>query len=448
MKQSLSLSLSLSLCRLAAPGLFSCLVALGHAGTLAQEKITEQGPYVGKLAGREVVARFSSDAQGMPMPGSYFYRDTGREVVLFYDAAQRRFIECMPTWQEEETVSGCGEPGGYWDVHVMRNAVLVDWRARADDRPLRAVLTKADPLPGNADLDAQVDALLLAGPRLAGPEQGQGAVRWRMMTEPRSKVSMPFLTRAPVAAAMRRINASLERRFQGQIREVLFNTSRVHGEAEFYNTVFVTGARYFAVGEGAYSESGGAHGNFNFSATAFDLTNGQPVNLARRYHIHPFQRAGMNTDGLSLMEQARAQHQTAAFSHQKASYWKDGINCWGTGQETDGDSKTDPGGMSDAAESGSDESTHWTIFPAEDGLAIAYNGFAESMRYCRADYRVIPWPQAARARRLPAASGNKPSPRQAPGPCRPEPLNHPRPASTAPPPPSHTPRSFPLPACR
>ncbi len=168
---------SLSLCRLAAPGLFSCLVALGHAGTLAQEKITEQGPYVGKLAGREVVARFSSDAQGMPMPGSYFYRDTGREVVLFYDAAQRRFIECMPTWQEEETVSGCGEPGGYWDVHVMRNAVLVDWRARGDDRPLRAVLTKADPpwqrRPGCAGRCAATGGATAGG---TGAGTGRGAL--------------------------------------------------------------------------------------------------------------------------------------------------------------------------------------------------------------------------------------------------------------------------------
>ena len=393
------------LCRMALHGLFSSAVALGHAGALAQERITDHGPYVGKLAGREVVARFRSDAQGMPMPGSYFYRDTGREMVLFYDAAQRRFIECAPTWQEEETVSGCSEPDGYWDVQLVRNAALVDWRARADDQPLRVVLSKADPLPGAADLDAQVDALQLAGPRLAGPEQGHGALRWRMMTEPRSRVSMPFLSRAPVAAAMRRINASLEQRFKEQIREVLFNTSRVHGEAEFYNTVFVTGARYFAVGESAYSYSGGAHGSFNFSATTFDLRSGQPVDLARRYHIYPFRRAGMKTAGLSLMEQARAQHQTAAFSNQKASYWKDGIDCWGTGEDGDQGRTSDPGGMSEAPEYVSEEAALWTIFPTGDGLAIAYNGFAEFMRYCRSVYRVIPWPQAARARRLPGPAG-------------------------------------------
>jgi hypothetical protein len=387
------------------------LVPLGEEGALAQERIVEHGPYVGKLAGREIVARFMSDAQGLPMPGSFFYRDTGKDIVLFHDPAQDRFMECAPTWQEEETVQGCSEPGGYWTVQLTPNAALVDWQAKPEDRSLRTVLTRADPVPGAADLDAQIDALRVAGPRLAGPEQGHGAVRWQRVTEPRSKVSMPFLTRAPRVAAMRKINASLEQQFQRQIKDALFNTARHNGEANYDNKVFVTGTKYFAVAESASSYSGGAHDNFNFSVTTFDLRSGQRVNLASHYHIHPFERTGKKTAGLSLMEQARAQHQTASFSDQKPSYWDQGIACWGKGpgsvNNRNTNSESDPGGMSDTARQMSGDSTPWTVFPTADGLAIAYDGFAESMRSCRANYRVIPWPQAALACRLPGQAGNQ-----------------------------------------
>jgi hypothetical protein len=405
-----------STCCIALLSLLSFPVALGHASVLAKENFTEYGPYVGKLGDRDVVARFKSDARGVPTSGSYFYRDTGREVLLVYDAAQQRFIECMPTWREEESVGGCSEPSGYWIVQIMRNGALVNWRAKADDQPLKALLGKAVKMPGAADLDAQVNALQLAGSRVAGAEQGRGAVRWRMVTEPRSTVSMPFLTKAPVGAALRRINAKMEQQFQWQISEVLYNTSRVGGEAEFYNTAFVTGTRYFAVGEGAYAYLGGAHSNFNFSATTFDLKTGKSVNLAKRYHIHPFHRPGMKTAGLSLMEQARAQHQTSAFSSQKTSYWKGGIDCWGAGQDTDADDGSDPDGMTGAAEQVPEESTQWSVvFPTADGLAVADNGLAEFMRYCRGDYRVIPWSQAALARRLPVNAGNHAAPKaQAP----------------------------------
>jgi hypothetical protein len=393
------------------------LVPLGDEGALAQERIVEHGPYVGKLAGRDVVARFMSDAQGLPMPGSFFYRDTGKDIVLFHDPAQGRFMECAPTWQEEETVQGCSEPSGYWTVQLTPNAALVDWQTRPDDQPLRTVLTRSAPVPGAVDLDAQIGALRVAGPRLAGPEQGHGAVRWHMVTEPRSKVSMPFLTRAPALAAMRRINASLEQQFQGQIGYVLFDIARHNGEANFDNKAFVTGTKYFAIAEGVGSYSDGGNGGFTFSAATFDLKSGQPVEFARHYHIHPFERTGKKTAGLSLMEQARAQHQTASFSDQKRSYWGEGIECWGKGADSDSDSATDtpnefdPGGMTYAAEQPSGELTQWTVFPTADGLAIAYNGFAEYMRPCRADYRVIPWPQAALARRLPKEAGNQAAPK-------------------------------------
>ena len=129
--------------------------------------------------------------------------------------------------------------------------------------------------------------------------------------------------------------------------------------------------------------------------------------------MHPFVRAGKKTAGLSLMEQARAQRQTASFSDQKASYWEEGIECWGKGADSDSDSarvtpnEFDPGSMIDAAERPSVELTQWTVFPTSDGVAITYNGSAEYMRFCRADYRVIPWPQAKLARRLPKEIGDQ-----------------------------------------
>lgn len=212
---------------------------------------------------------------------------------------------------------------------------------------------------------------------------------------------------------MRKINETLERQFQGQIKYALFNIARENGEADFDNKPFATGANYFAVAQGLSDYSGGAHGGFTFSATTFDLKSGKAVELARRLHIHPFERSGRKTAGLSLMEQARAQRQTASYSDQKASYWGEGIECWGKGADSDSDrarvtpSEFDPRGMIDGAERSSAELTQWTVFPTADGLAIAYNGFAEYMRSCRADYRVIPWPQAALARRLPKEIGDQ-----------------------------------------
>jgi len=397
--------------RMAVLSVLCLLVPLSGESALAQEKIVEHGPYVGKLAGREVVAHFRSDAQGNPFEAGFFYRDTGKDIVLFHDPAQGRFMECAPTWQEEETVQGCSEPGAYWTVQLTRNAAVVEWQSRPDDPPQHTVLTRSDPVPGAVDLDAQIDALRLAGPRLAGHEQGQGAVRWHMVAEPRSKVSMPFLTRAPSLAALRRINASLEKLFQRQIKDALFNTARRNGEADYDNKAFVTGTQYFAVVQSVSSYSGGAHDNFAFFAAMFDLKTGQPVDIGRRYHIHPFARQGEKTAALSLMEQARAQRQTAFFSDQKTSYWDQGLECWGkeTGFVDGGNrnDKSDPGGMTEASKKMSSESTRWTVFPTADGLAIAYAGFAEFMRACRADYRVIPWPQAALARRLPKETGNQ-----------------------------------------
>lgn len=399
--------------RMAVLSLLYFLLPLGSEGALAQEKIVEHGPYAGKLAGREVVAYFRSDAQGNPFEAGFFYRDTGKDIVLFHDPVQGRFMECVPTWQEEETVQGCSEPGAYWTVQLTRNAALVEWQSKPDDPPQHIVLTRSDPVPGAVDLDAQVDALRVVGPRLTGREQGHGAVRWHMVTEPRSKVSMPFLTRAPERAAMRKINETLEQQFQGQIKYALFNIARENGEAHFDNEPFVTGTNYFAVAQGLSDYSGGAHGGFTFSATTFNLKSGKAVELARRYHIHPFERDGKKTAGLSLVEQARAQHQTASYSDQKASYWDEGIACWGKGADSDSDSardtpnEFDPGGMIGAAERPSAELTQWTVFPTADGLAIAYNGFAEYMRSCRADYRVIPWPQAKLARRLPKEIGDQ-----------------------------------------
>jgi len=42
--------------------LLCLLVPFGGEGALAQEKIVEHGPYIGKLARREVVAHFTSNA--------------------------------------------------------------------------------------------------------------------------------------------------------------------------------------------------------------------------------------------------------------------------------------------------------------------------------------------------------------------------------------------------
>jgi len=296
-------------------------------------------------------------------------------------------------------------------VQLVRHAALVDWQAKPGDQPLRTVLTRSDPVPGADRRDAQIDALRLAGSRLAGPEQGHGAVRWHRVTEPRSKVSLPFLTRALSLAALRRINGSLERQFQRQISTALFNTARHDGEANYDNKAFVAGTQYFAVVQSVSSYSGGAHGKFAFFAATFDLKNGQPVEIGRRCHIHPFVRQGEKTAGLSLMEQARAQRQTAFFSDQKTSYGDQGLACWGkeTGFVNGGNrnNESDPGGMTEASKKFSSESTRWTMFPTAEGLAIAYGGLPESMRSCRANYRVIPWPQAALARRLPTEIGDQ-----------------------------------------
>ncbi|HEX8885166.1 MAG TPA: hypothetical protein VF797_11790 [Noviherbaspirillum sp.] len=56
-----------SLGRMALLSFLYFLVSIADQGALAQERIGGHGPYAGKLAGRETVARFMSNAQGMPM---------------------------------------------------------------------------------------------------------------------------------------------------------------------------------------------------------------------------------------------------------------------------------------------------------------------------------------------------------------------------------------------
>lgn len=366
------------------------LICFNNAAAWEPPRIVHYGPYAGTLGKREVVAQFDLDAQGSPVQASFFYRDTGKDIVLYYDATHDEYLACVPTWREDETTDGCAEPGAYWKVMLSPGLAVVDWRAGAADAPQRTVLTKVQAAAG-ADPDAQLDALRLAGPRLAGPVQGKGAVRWRMLTEPRSRVSMPFLVRSPSPAATRAINAELEKRFQGQILMALFNTARPDGEADFSNKVFITGTRYLAVAESTNAYSGGAHGSFDFSVDVFDLRSGRAVDLRSRYHIVSFAQKGRNTAGLSLSEQALAQRQVSSYADSKESYWRDGIACWETA--------ADEGLSNPSMRWIFMEPSSWTVFPVAEGLAIAYGNFAESMRGCRGDYRVIPWRQAALARR-------------------------------------------------
>ncbi|MFZ6647656.1 hypothetical protein ACO0LO_18175 [Undibacterium sp. TJN25] len=346
------------------------------------------GPYLGKLAGKEIVLSINGGDTAKEAAGNYFYRNIGLDITLFQAAGKDQFIECPATWADEV----CSKPSGYWNITFTDDAAKALWRKTPSSKPLQVDLVKApaDTRPASAKAtdsttDRWVEALRVAAPVATGKEEKNGTVRWHIVTDKRSGVHMPLLTVAPNAAAMAKINATLTKYFNEQVSSALYAQARPNGDFDEENAVYFANERYFAIGGGAGGYSGGAHPQFGFGVRTYDLQTGDPVEFERFYRVAPATKTAFNvkTDK-SLVAQALKQYIT----EDKAPAGEDN-DCWAAVA-----ARYD---CKDAQCTGSNDKSYAQVFPTKEGLGIVLDVYSEAERPCRAEYRTLPWKEANRA---------------------------------------------------
>lgn len=346
------------------------------------------GPYSGKLAGKDIVAYFGLGDQSGTLMGTYFYRDIGRDIALYpVEGKPGTFKECPPTWGE----APCDKATGYWTIQLKPDQVQGQWRKTLSSSPVNLQLAKvpdeppafAKHLADSKTTPELIDRLRAEGPALVGKEQSAGNVRWHVVTDKRSGIKMPFLTATPNQAAMEQINAELTRTFINYVAEALYNVSR-DGDSEAENKVYFANDRYFAVGGGAGGYGGGAHPYFGFSVATYDLNTGKRVDFTKLYRIagHKGKPTDLKTNNNLLAQALRQRPKKKSADTNEEDCWQnieDSYHCDDTMCEGEINPET------------------WGIFPTPKGLAVIPDVFAEVVRHCRADYRVLPWDQANKA---------------------------------------------------
>lgn len=357
-----------------------CLLALATPAWGATETL---GPYLGTLAKLPVAARF--DASGN---GRYFYRKSGRDIALIRQPGaaedpRLRFLECPASLADADTP--CDRPSGYWTVAITAEAVKGHWSKSADGKPQPIELQRVPDARGEEAVEARYQALRIEGrERRTLAAKSAGPVAWKTVQDAGTRLAMPFLTQAPDAAALARINAALETSFRRQIRESL--------EAAEYNAdnaVLFANPRYFAVGgDTAYYFQGAAHPSGGFSATTYDLHSGQEVRWAAFFRIADGAELDLNRkDLLAALALRRAR---SAAEQDKDS------DCMGMAGETYG---CEGPTCRNAGEIGDDPA--WILYPREQGLAVDFDIYPEVARVCRGESIVIPWAELGAALRKP-----------------------------------------------
>ncbi len=346
------------------------------------------GPYVGKLAGKDIVMLINAGDPTDGAAGNYFYRSIGMDITLFKAAGGKgQFIECPATWGDEV----CDKPSGYWSISFTDDAAKAQWRKTPSAKPLQVELAKAPAdtrpvagTPAEDTPDRWTEALRVAGPTSTGKEEKSGFVRWHIITDKRSGVHMPVLTAAPNAAAMAKINATLKKDFDEQITSALYAQARPSGDFEEENAVYFANERYFAIGGGAGGYSGGAHPSSGFGVRTYDLQTGSPVEFKHIYKVEPNANTAFNakTDK-SLVAQALKQYLD------EGNTASDDNDCWARVAERYQ--------CKDAQCTATGDNAYPQVFPTKDGLGIVLDIFSEAERPCRDEYRTLSWKDASRA---------------------------------------------------
>ena len=265
--------------------------------------------YRGTLGASEVVLVLDG---GQDRVGSYFYRRFGDDISLWGRPVGNAFELQERTLESAGDGDTAGRVTGLWRLRRTPDGLVGDWRSGPSSAALPVQLSRLPPqpprpfLPSSTFLEYLVDTYgQPAGDRsdmmpyylerarlgpILGPERRAGVGAYRMVTDRRTGVSWPQLTRHPDARAMALINDVFEQNRALAIAEAqdcrtsLVDMGHVRpGERPRIDVATITitrlGRRLISLTAGGSIYCGGAHpANFYRSftydtptATLFDI---------------------------------------------------------------------------------------------------------------------------------------------------------------------------------
>lgn len=242
--------------------------------------------------------------EALPIQGEAMYRKAqGGNTPLFEDAQTR---QPGPTWRGQ-VVNGTF--AGRWSQGPGGKDVSFELRQVRQYDPEKTRSGTAESVtrrisPGNTTgvaSDAPVsiettpyDYLKLQTPLKQGTEHVSAAVGWRMVVDPRTRLSYPRLTRHPDARVVEKVNAILERRHWQlnlaalECRATLYTeTHPAAGSLGNYDeeSVRVTflSPTLMSVVESGSADCGGAHPHNHYEPYTLDLIRGEYLDFNRLF---------------------------------------------------------------------------------------------------------------------------------------------------------------------
>jgi hypothetical protein len=348
------------------------LLAAPAASTFAADD-ERWGPYVGTVAGQPAVAELEMTEKGI-LTARFFYRRFGRDIDLSPSSDGKTLTECGSMEGDySRGVEPCESPTGTWKVEVTRDAIRGKWHSpngKGTPRPIS--LTRATDVS-----EGSYERLRHADDRIrVVTTKSSGPVAWKIVREERSQAETPLLTKAPDAAAMNRINDSLEKGFRDEISSRLANETRKSSV-----TVVFANERLFA-GRIEYGEWGGAHPTNAFGAFTLDLRTGEAVVWS---DVLLFLDSDAAPDAAIDLQREDILAADVLREEVRLSQTDDGWCEKLVGEYyrcEKGRCSMDPQRVSP---------TNWMVYPTEGGLAVAADVYDEASRGCRGETVVVPW---------------------------------------------------------
>jgi len=282
--------------------------------------------YAGTIGTAEVVVLLDTPSEGHV--GHYFYRRSGADIVLNGDSIAGAAFSLTEVVETRTASTPLDEPNvrtsGHWRLTRAGDGLTGEWRgaARGAAQPVRLRLlarTSGHPdgghweweesFNGAAELDYPDMPYLLerarSGPTTLGPELRLGAGAYRMVTDARTGVSTPRLTRFPDAAQMQRLNSVFEADRALEIGQTLTCAAAIIHTGVRPEAGSVThprpgavsvrihhlGARLVSFTEEGAVDCGGEHTNYIFQSRTYDARTGARFDPASLLNFSPPGRA-------------------------------------------------------------------------------------------------------------------------------------------------------------
>jgi len=244
--------------------------------------------YAGTLGKSAIIVHFYKNNDGKSV-GTYFYRSKGRDIGLANPSKEGQYMEC-PIKTTGESVSDpedpepCDDPRGYWRLSMTDDGAAGEWSKTADfNKPLAIHLKRVSNLKTCDDQDNAYECLRMEGTvSVRKGSQGQsddGTVAWHFVQEKRSQVSVPQLTKAPNATAMRAVNNIIKQKSREYISRVL--TGMTEDSPPEYEVVLAN-KRTITV-ENSYVFQHPLYGSYRkeWNSDTFDLGSGEKIEWKR-----------------------------------------------------------------------------------------------------------------------------------------------------------------------